>query len=176
MQDDLADALQWAVGQGWVDPARVYIAGGSYGGYAALMGLVRHPALYRCAVAWVAVSDRRLLFEWNIASDIGDESRLFTLPQMIGNPVADADMLGAASPLAQAARIEAPLRLAYGQQDRRVPIEHGEKLRRALQAARHDPEWVVYPDEGHGWLRPENRFDFARRMARFLARHLQPTP
>jgi dipeptidyl aminopeptidase/acylaminoacyl peptidase len=57
-----------------------------------------------------------------------------------------------------------------------VPIIHGDKLRQALRAAGHDPDWVVYPDEGHGWLRPDNRFDFARRMERFLAKHLQPAP
>jgi dipeptidyl aminopeptidase/acylaminoacyl peptidase len=176
MQDDLADALQWAVGQGWVDPGRVCIAGASYGGYAALMGLVRHPALYRCGVAWVAVSDPRLLFEWSWNSDMDDEGRLYSLPQMIGDPVADAAMLAANAPLAQAARIQAPVLLAYGQQDRRVPIIHGDKLRQALRAAGHDPDWVVYPDEGHGWLRPDNRFDFARRMERFLAKHLQPAP
>ena len=173
MQDDLADALQWAVGQGWVDPKRVCIAGASYGGYAVLMGLVRHPALYRCGVAWVAVSEPRLLFEWSWISDLSDEMRLYSLPQLVGDLVADAEMLAANSPLAQAGRIRAPLLLAYGLQDRRVPIEHGEKLRAALREAGRDPQWVAYPDEGHGWLRPENRFDFARRMERFLAQHLQ---
>ena len=58
----------------------------------------------------------------------------------------------------------------------RSPIEHGEKLRSAMQAAGQEPTWVVYPDEGHGWLRPDNRFDFARRMERFLAQHLQVLP
>ena len=72
----------------------------------------------------------------------------------------------------QAARIRAPLLLAYGGRDRRVPLAHGERLRAALQAAGRDPEWVVYPDEAHGWLRQQNRYDFARRMERFLAEHL----
>ena len=173
MQDDVADALQWAVGQGWVDPQRVCIAGASYGGYATLMGLVRHPELYRCGVAWVGVTEPRLMFEWSWVSDINNESRQFAYPQLIGDPVADSAMLTANSPLAQAARIRTPLLLAYGQQDARVPIEHGEKLRSAMQAAGQDPTWVVYPDEGHGWLRLDNRFDFARRMERFLAQHLQ---
>ncbi len=176
MQDDVADALQWAVGQGWVDPQRVCIAGASYGGYATLMGLVRHPELYRCGVAWVGVTEPQLMFEWSWVSDISDESRHYTLPQLIGDPVTDAAMLNANSPLAQAAQLRKPLLLAYGQLDRRVPIQHGERLRSAMQAAGQEPEWVVYPDEGHGWLRPENRFDFARRMARFLAQHLQAAP
>ena len=176
MQDDVADALQWAVGQGWVDPKRVCIAGASYGGYATLMGLVRHPELYRCGVAWAGVTEPRLMFEWSWVSDINNESRQFAYPQLIGDPVTDAAMLTANSPLAQAARIRTPLLLAYGRQDARVPIEHGEKLRNAMQAAGQEPVWVVYTDEGHGWLKPENRFDFARRMERFLARHLQAAP
>ena len=176
MQDDVADALQWAVGQGWVDPKRVCIAGASYGGYATLMGLVRHPELYRCGVSWVGVTEPRLLFEWSWAFDTGDESRVYALPQLIGDRVTDAAMLDANSPLAQAARIRTPLLLAYGGRDRRVPIEHGEKLRSAMRAAGQEPAWVVYSDEGHGWLKPENRFDFARRMERFLAQHLQAAP
>ena len=176
MQDDLADAVQWAVGQGWVDAKRVCIAGASYGGYATLMGLVRHPELYRCGIAWAAVTEPRLMFEWRSFSDFSEEGRLYSWPQLVGDPVADADMLAANSPLVQAARIKAPLLLAHGAQDPRVAIEHGEKLRTALRAAGRDPEWVSYPDEGHGWLRPENRFDFARRMERFLAQHLKPVP
>ena len=176
MQDDLADAVQWAVAQGWVDPKRVCIAGASYGGYATLMGLVRHPDLYRCGIAWMAVTDPRLMFEWRWFSDFSEEGRLYSWPQLVGDPVADAEMLAANSPLAQAARIKAPLLLAHGAQDLRVAIEHAEKLRAALRAAGRDPTWVVYPDEGHGWQRPDNRFDFARRMERFLAQHLTPAP
>ena len=123
-------------------------------------------------MAWVAVTEPRLLFEWSWLSDLNSEWREFAYPQLIGDPVADAAMLSANSPLAQAARIRTPLLLAYGRQDRRVPIEHGEKLRSAMRAAGQEPEWVVYADEGHGWLRPENRFDFARRIERFLAQHL----
>ncbi len=176
MQDDLADALHWAVAQGWVDPKRVCIAGASYGGYAALMGLVRHPGLYRCGIAWAAVTDPRLMFEWRWFSDFSEEGRLYSWPQLVGDPVADARQLADTSPLVQAARIKAPLLLAHGRQDLRVAVAHGEKLRAALQAAGRDPEWVLYTDEGHGWQRPENRFDFARRMARFLAQHLVPAP
>ena len=173
MQDDVADAVRWAVAQGWVDGQRVCIAGASYGGYATLMGLVRDPGLYRCGVAWVAVSDPRLMFKWQWISDQSDESRQYSLPALIGDPVADAAMLNDISAVTHAARIRAPLLLAHGRLDRRVPVEHAEKLRDAMAAAGHAPDWVIYPDEGHGWLRPANRFDFARRMERFLAEHLK---
>ena len=173
MQDDVADAVRWAVAQGWVDGQRVCIAGASYGGYATLMGLVRDPGLYRCGVAWVAVSDPRLMFKWQWISDQSDEIRQHSLPALIGDPVADAAMLTDISAVTHAARIRAPLLLAHGRLDRRVPVEHAEKLRDAMAAAGHAPDWVIYPDEGHGWLKPANRFDFARRMERFLAEHLK---
>ena len=174
MQDDVADALQWAVQQGWADPRRVCIIGASYGGYGALMGLVRHPELYRCAAAWVAVTDPRLLFEPLWRSDLSDDVRQHELPAMIGDPVKDAAMLAEVSPVVQAARIQAPLLLAFGEDDRRVPLEHGRDLRAAMQKAGLQPEWVTYPGEGHYWLQDRTRVDFARRLEAFLARHLAP--
>jgi dipeptidyl aminopeptidase/acylaminoacyl peptidase len=74
----------------------------------------------------------------------------------------------------QAQRIRAPLLLAYGERDRRVPIEHGRRLMRALEAAGNEPEWVSYANEGHSWLKADNRIDFARRVEAFLERHLKP--
>lgn len=173
MQDDVADALQWAVKQGVVDPKRVCIAGASYGGYATLMGLVRHPELYRCGIAWVAVTDVALLFEPSWSSDLSDEARLYSMPSMIGDPKTEAELLREASPVNHAARLKAPLMLAFGHDDRRVPLEHGLKMRAALRDAGRDPEWVVYPGEGHGWLRVEHRVDFAHRVEKFLAQHLR---
>ena len=173
MQDDVADAVSWAVAKGWVDGKRVCIAGASYGGYATLMGLARHPELYRCGVAWVAVTDPRLRFELGWVSDLDEEWKGYGLPALLGDPVADAAALKAIAPVELAARIKAPLLLAFGRQDRRVPIEHGDRMRAALRAAGMEPEWVTYPGEGHGWLQVENRVDFAQRLERFLARHLQ---
>ena len=172
MQDDVTDALRHAVGKGWVDPKRVCIAGASYGGYATLMGLAKDPDQYRCGVAWVGVSDPSLMFSifW---SDIQRDSKHHSLPQLIGDPVKDAAMLAANSPLKQAARIKAPVLLAYGAKDRRVPIEHGELMREALVKAGNPPEWMVYEDEGHGWQRPETLLDFWGRVETFLARHLK---
>ncbi len=173
MQDDLADALGWAAAQGWVDPKRTCIAGASYGGYAVLASLMRHPDLYRCGVAWAAVTDPRLLFELDWINNIPQDTRQHTLPVLIGDPVKDADLLAAAAPLAHADKIKAPVLLAFGRADPRVPIAHGERMRAALRAAGNEPEWVVYPDEGHGWYKAETRYDFARRVEKFLAEHLK---
>jgi dipeptidyl aminopeptidase/acylaminoacyl peptidase len=177
MQDDVADALLWAQKQGLAND-QVCIAGASYGGYATLMGLVRHPELYRCGVAWVAVTDPFLFLEGSfwINDDISSAGRRHTLPELVGEPKADAEMLTAVSPLAQAARIRAPLLLAFGESDLRVPLAHGRRLREALREAGREPEWVTYPNEGHGWRLPETRTDFAQRVEAFLARHLQPAP
>ena len=179
MQDDVADALLWAQKEGWAS-GQACIAGASYGGYSTLMGLVRHPELYRCGAAWVAVTDPFLFVEgrWWVRDDIGDASRRYTLRDMVGDPKADEAMLRANSPVEQAARIQAPLLLAFGEADLRVPLAHGRAMRSALERAGRPPEvWVTYADEGHGWRKVENDVDFAQRLERFFAKHLAaPAP
>ena len=173
MQDDVADALLWARQQGLAND-RACIAGASYGGYSTLIGLVRHPELYRCGVAWVAVSDLPLLVKgsWFIVDDISRGGRQ-TLPRLVGDPDRDAVMLRENSPLEQAARIRAPLLLAYGEADLRVPLEHGQRLRAAMTAAGNPPTWISYPNEGHSWRKVATRVDFAKRVEQFLQTHLQ---
>jgi dipeptidyl aminopeptidase/acylaminoacyl peptidase len=175
MQDDVADALLWAQQKGLASD-KACIAGASYGGYSTLMGLVRHPTLYRCGVAWVAVTDPFLLLSgsWWVTDDTSDSTRRHLLPEMVGDAVKDKAMLLDNSPVEQAASIKAPLLLGFGSSDLRVPLQHGKRLRDALQRAGNDPEWVVYDGEGHGWRLPATNTDFALRMERFLAKHLQP--
>ena len=176
MQDDVADAVLWAAQQKFIDPQRVCIAGASYGGYATLMGLVRHPELYRCGAAWAAVTEPLRLLErsWWWQDDVSDEARAYSLPAMLADPKADAEMLKAISPVQQAARIQAPVLLAFGELDLRVPLVHGKEMRDALIQAGRTPDWIVYPQEGHGWRKLENQHDFARRLEAFFARHLAP--
>lgn len=128
MQDDLVDALRFAVDKGWVDPQRVCVAGGSFGGYAALMELARRSSMYRCGVAWAAVTDPRYMYEifW---SDITDATKEHMFPHLIGDLEKDAEMLKANSPVELAAHIKSPLMLMYGDYDYRVPIAHGKRLR-----------------------------------------------
>lgn len=173
MQDDVADALLWAQKQGLASN-NACIAGASYGGYSTLMGLVRHPELYKCGVAWVAVTDPSLYLKggWGIIDDIDNSTRRYMLPQMVGDIDKDAEMLAANSPLLRAKEIKAPLFLAFGESDRRVPLEHGERLRAALTKAGRPPEWITYANEGHSWRQVGTQVDFARRMEKFLARHL----
>lgn len=171
MQDDLADAVRWAVDKGVADPKRVCIAGASYGGYAAMMGPIKHPELYRCAVNWVGVTDQSLMFSvhW---SDFGKDVKGWVLPRLMGDPKADAAQFEANSPLAQAARFKVPVLMAYGAKDQRVPLVHGEKMRDALKAHNRDVRWIVYPEAGHGWFDPPTQIDFWTQVDGFLAQHI----
>jgi dipeptidyl aminopeptidase/acylaminoacyl peptidase len=174
MQDDIADGVHWAVGQGIANGKRVCIAGASYGGYATLMGLVKDPDLYQCGINWIGVTDINLLYNggWTFTNDTSDEYKAYGMPEMVGDPVKDAAQLKATSPLEQAARITRPVLLAYGGADRRVPINHGTQFRNALQKTNKNVEWVEYPEEGHGWTLEKNNLDFWGRVERFLDRHI----
>jgi dipeptidyl aminopeptidase/acylaminoacyl peptidase len=173
MQDDIADATRWAASQGLADPARTCIAGASYGGYATLMGLVRYPDLYRCGVAWSAVTDINLMYDiwW---SDFDDDWKGYGMPVLVGDKVKDAAQFDATSPLKQAAKITRPLLLAHGGVDHRVPIEHAKQLRDALLANHAPLTWVMYAEEAHGWYKPETRADWYRRMTTFLDAQIGP--
>lgn len=171
MQDDLADAAAWAVKQGWADPKRIGIMGASYGGYATLMGLVRNPDVFRAGVEWAGVTDIGLLFTL-AESDASEDARRYGMKTLIGdaltNPAAFADV----SPLAQAGRIRQPLLMAHGAQDRRVPIAHAAKMHDAVTAKNANVEYVVYPEEGHGWRHEDDSIDFWKRVETFLDKNL----
>ena len=172
MQDDVADATRLAFAQKLADPSSICIAGASYGGYATLMGLIRDAELYRCGAAWLAVTDIGLLFDipW---SDLPDEWRNHGMPVLIGDRVKDAAQFEATSPLKRAAQLKQPLLLAFGSADRRVPIEHGTRFRDALTKTNDRVQWIEYANEGHGFSKPENRYDFYERLEKFLANNLQ---
>jgi dipeptidyl aminopeptidase/acylaminoacyl peptidase len=170
MQDDLADTLAWAVKQGWADPKRACIAGASYGGYAAMMAAVTQGELFKCAINWVGVTDIGLLSSINW-SDASDEWKNYGMKRLVANPVADAEQIKKTSPLARAAEIRMPLLMAYGGEDRRVPLKHGTEMKAALRPDL-PLEWVVYPTEGHGWFNLKNNEDFWGRVERFLDRNI----
>jgi len=174
MQDDIADGARWAIAQGIADPQRICIAGASYGGYATLMGLVNDPDLYKCGVSWVGVTDINLLYDghWSFTSDMTEQWKQYGMPDMIGDQVKDAAQLKATSPIQQAARIKAPLLLAYGGVDRRVPMYHGSKFLDAVKPTNSQVEWIAYQDEGHGWRLPANRVDFWSRVEKFLDKNI----
>jgi dipeptidyl aminopeptidase/acylaminoacyl peptidase len=176
MQDDITDATRWAIAQGLADPNRIAIAGASYGGYATMMGLLREPGLYKAGINWVGVTDIELMYSigWSDFMDADNPWVRFGMPRMIGDSAKDAEQLTATSPLKQAHRIKQPVLLAYGEEDYRVPLPHGTKMRDALiSAGNKSVEWVQYEGEGHGWMLEKNDVDFWSRVERFLARHLK---
>lgn len=173
MQDDITDGAEWLIQQGIADKNRICLFGASYGGYATLWGLMKTPDLYRCGVAYVAVTDIGAMFSfnrWDWASSLWmdrDEAH-----RRIGDPDRDAEKFAAVSPVAQAARLKAPVLLAYGGADQRVPLKQGNALRSALDRYDKTYEWVVYDDEGHGFNDDKNRVDFWRRVDVFLHKYL----
>ncbi|HET6587231.1 MAG TPA: alpha/beta fold hydrolase [Oleiagrimonas sp.] len=168
MQDDITDATRWAIRQGYADPDRICIYGASYGGYAALMGAVREPQLYQCAIGLSGVYDLNQLYHWGDIhrSDYG----LYYLHHVLGT---DEQELAAHSPANLAARITVPVLLAHGELDVRVPVKFAEEMREALDDAEHPPEYVEYDWEGHGLANPEHQHDFYSRLLRFLDNHLK---
>jgi dipeptidyl aminopeptidase/acylaminoacyl peptidase len=175
MEDDLVDAVRWAVDKGITDPKRVCIAGGSYGGYATLMGLIRYPDVFRCGIEYFGVTDIELMYTSNW-SDVGGDWKAFGMPVLIGDRQADAAQLEATSPLKLASRIKSPLLMGHGRQDPRVPIEHYTKLVDKLKPLNPDLESVVYNEEGHGWHLDKNEIDFWTRAEKFLEVNLKKAP
>jgi dipeptidyl aminopeptidase/acylaminoacyl peptidase len=169
MHDDLVDAVAFATGQGWADPARVAIYGGSYGGYAALVGAAFTPELFCCAVDIVGPSNLKTLIETIPAYWAPMISQFH---RSVGDPAKDADFLWSRSPLSRADNISIPLLIAQGANDPRVKQAESEQIVAALVKAGIEHEYMLFPDEGHGFAKPENRLRFYAAAERFLARHL----
>lgn len=169
MQDDVTDGVHWLIDQGIADPKRVAIYGGSYGGYATLAGLAYTPDLYACGVDYVGVSN---LFTFMETIPPYWEQFLDMMYEMVGHPEDDKELLTAASPALHAERITAPLFVAQGAKDPRVNIEESNQMVEAMKARGVDIEYMVEPEEGHGFQNEENRFKFYRAMEKFLKGHL----
>ncbi|WCE02614.1 S9 family peptidase [Pseudoxanthomonas sp. JBR18] len=165
MQDDLTDATRWAIDQGIADPSRICIYGASYGGYAALMGAARDPALYRCAVGYVGVYDLP-----RMVSDDSDGAA--STQTWLKDWVGDKDALDEVSPVNLADRIKVPVFLASGGKDTRAPPVHTERMEKALKRAGVPVETLYYEDEGHGYFADAHRREYYRRLLAFLGTHL----
>ncbi len=167
MQDDLTDATQWAIERGITSADRICIYGASYGGYAALMGAIREPKLYQCAIGYVGVYDLELMYE---SGDIpGSRSGVAYLKRVLGEDQAD---LRARSPVYLADKIEVPILLVHGKEDWRVDYKQAKRMRSALEAKKKPFEWMALSREGHGVYDEENRREVYERILQFLDKHL----
>ena len=169
MHDDLIDAVNWAVAEGVADPKRVVIYGGSYGGYAALVGAAFTPDVFCCAVDIVGPSNLQTLLDtippyW--------KPMAAALYKRVGNPETDQEFLWSRSPLSRVRDIRIPLLIAQGANDPRVKQAESEQIVAALEQAGIEHEYMLFPDEGHGFAKPENRLKFYAAAERFLARYL----
>lgn len=169
MQDDITDGVEWLIQQGIADASRIAIYGGSYGGYATLAGLAFTPDLYACGVDYVGVSNL-LTFMQTIPPYW--QPMLQMMYEQVGHPEHDRQRLEATSPALHADQIKAPLFVAQGANDPRVNKAESDQMVEALRRRGVDVEYMVKDDEGHGFMRQANRFDFYRAMERFLARHI----
>jgi len=170
MQDDITDGVGWAVDEGLADPARIAIYGGSYGGYATLAGLTKTPELYACGISYVGVSN---LFTWIESIPPYWKPYLEMIYEMVGHPERDRERFEATSPFFNADTITAPVFVAQGANDPRVPQKESDQIVEALRGRGVDVTYMVKENEGHGFLNEENRFDFYREMERFLKRWLR---
>ncbi|HEX8240796.1 MAG TPA: S9 family peptidase [Allosphingosinicella sp.] len=168
MQDDLDDGVRWLVGQGIVDSKRVCIMGASYGGYASLWAAARNPDIYRCSISLAGVSDIRSMLRYDPSTWIARRYYRDWRDRIRGDSKFDLEKV---SPLALARDIRIPLLIAHGKDDTRVPPSQSTKLHEALQKLGRPHEYVLYPEEGHGFSKPANSVDFLRRVERFLAEH-----
>jgi dipeptidyl aminopeptidase/acylaminoacyl peptidase len=169
MVEDLFDAARWAVDQGIADPKRIAAMGGSMGGFATLRALEMRPDLFACGVDEFGPADEAIGL------------RLFPKywPNIIarwrrreGDADHDENWNRKISPLYHVDAIRAPLLIGQGKNDPRVNIENADAMVAALRKGKREVTYVVYADEGHGFARPENQFDFYGRVEEFLAKHL----
>ncbi len=172
MQDDVTDGTLWAIEQGIAAKDRVCIYGGSYGGYAAVWGVIKEPDLYQCSVGYVGVYDMPLFFR----GDGSDASRSRTIGQFITSHVGEGDdYMRSISPVHHVDKIKAPLFIVHGSKDVRVPIVHANNLRQALDAAGKPYEWMVKED-GHGFFNVDNREALYTKMLEFFDKHIGKKP
>ena len=177
MHNDLIDAVRWAVDQGYADPEKIAIFGGSYGGYAALVGATFTPDVFCCAVDIVGPSNIITLLNsippyWVPLIEI--------FYRRVGHPEKDKEFLESRSPLFKVDQIQIPILIGQGANDPRVKQAESEQIVAALKEKGLEYEYVVFPDEGHGFAKPQNRLKFYAIAEKFLAKHLggryEPAP
>ena len=169
MQDDVSDAVEHVVAQGWVDGDRVGIYGGSYGGYAVLAAAAFTPDLYRCGVDIVGPSNLLTLL-----ASVPEYWRpvIAMMYRRVGNPETEPELLRERSPLFSVEKMRIPLLVVQGANDPRVKQAEAEQIVAALREKGLPHEYLLFPDEGHGLAKPQNRETFYAKAETFLAEHL----
>ena len=170
MQDDITDGVKHLIKEGIADPKRVGIYGASYGGYATMAGLCFTPELYRCGVNYVGVTDIDLILkEYPLPKKINDAIDAV----MIADRSNDKDWIKSRSIQNNIDKVRAPVLMAYGMKDWRVPPKHGRILKRALDRNDIPNKLIIKANEGHGFRNENNVFEFYREVDAFLEQHMK---
>jgi dipeptidyl aminopeptidase/acylaminoacyl peptidase len=172
MQDDISDSVLWAIKEGIADKNRVCIFGASYGGYATMVGLIKTPELYRCGIDYVGVTDISLMFSVAWSDFANSDYIKYDARNWLGDPDKAVEQFKLTSPLLQVEKIQAPVFIAYGSADRRVPLVHGEKMKAALAEHNKKYEWMVMYGEGHGFRELENQVKVYGAVEKFLKENI----
>ena len=152
MQDDLTDAVEFLVREGVADPERICIVGGSYGGYAALMGAIKTPELFQCAISMNGVTHLPDMLKYDMKELVDKEDWQEVLFDRVGHPDTDRDRLEANSPALHADRIQIPIMLIAGTEDQIVPYAQARRMRKALKKADVEFEFIRLENTGHNPL------------------------
>jgi dienelactone hydrolase len=163
---DVVTAHDWLAARPDVDAARIAVMGQSYGGWMTLMAVTHHPDLWACGVEYYGIARWKTFFERTGPWRVGHRAAEY------GDPVRDAELLETLSPLHKADAIRCPLFVAQGLTDPRVPPRESEQIVEALRRRDVPVEYLTFPDEGHGFLKRDNRRTAYRAVLAFLARHL----
>lgn len=170
MQDDVTDGALWLIEQGVADPDRIGIYGSSYGGFAALLALVREPELFRAGASFAGVTDVLTMLsddDWylNLRED---------MEKLVGDRWSDRELLKQISPVENAQKIRAPVLIAHGTEDWRVHVKQATAMIDALEDAGVEVVPLLYSGEVHGFIDERNEIDFYAQLGSFFERELAP--
>ncbi|WP_444914381.1 alpha/beta hydrolase family protein [Microbulbifer sp. TRSA007] len=167
IQQDIAEAVGWAIEKGYADPKRICIYGASFGGYSALMNPIRYPDLYQCAIGYAGVYDLEMIYT---KGDIKKRERgISYLNRTLSK---DENLLKTNSPIHNADKLKLPIFLIHGEKDKRAPIEHAEALVKAFKKEGKPIQTLFVKTEGHGFYAEENRMKLYTEILDFLDQHI----
>ena len=168
VQEDIIEGTKWTIQQGGISEDRVCIMGGSFGGYSALQSAILAPELFKCVVGVAGVYDLAMMFEE------GDIPNLLFGKAYLQNQLGtDKELMRQYSPAHNVHKLQAPVLVAHGEKDVRVPIEHAEALRDAMDKHKKEYEWFVKDTETHGFYDQKNRTEYFEKVTVFLSKHLK---
>jgi len=166
IQDDLVDGVQWAIAQGYVDPNRVCVFGGSFGGYSSLMQPILAPKLYKCAVDYAGV------YDWRIGIDKSDTRRFAGGRVYFKDAIGTREDAYAMSPVSMMDKFNVPVLIAHGKDDPRVPYQNATDLRSYLDKAGKPYEWLAEAKELHGFASEDHNEELWNMILPFFGKHI----